>query len=344
MASCPGKISPGCTCNGNCQGYGGLSGWCTCTFCGSGGGPLGITVGGGAGGSGSITAGGSGSIQFAQGGNVSAGGGGGGGGIGGPPLLPARPNPPQQSRHVGAGMTGFAETGKRDLGQDFEFALGRVLGLRQWTLHGPDFRGDPLNAGTGGWPTALLAGATGYLWEDGVLEAQCGNGRSHPVPTEFDGDVSDYTYGGNRCGCGFWAYWSTSELAGNTFAGSGGLPVLGVIEGHGRVLLGERGFRSQRAKISALAPAFTVQAEAQLGSKWRYAQPGQDPYLPFAEERKSEAKLEEEQQEVLQRAQQHADAWMAVIQDRLSHMYPSAQVYATAAGMLASVRTEGKPK
>jgi hypothetical protein len=239
------------------------------------------------------------------------------------------PSPPP--RNIGAGMTGFAETGKRDLAQDFEFALGRVLGLRQWTLHGPDFRGDPLNADLGGWPVARLTGATGYSWSDGVLEAQCGNGRSHPVPTEADEDHG-YSYFGGRCGCGFWAYWSTSELAGNTFAGSGGLPVLGVIEGHGRVLLGERGFRSQRAKITALAPAFTVQAEARLGSRW---DPRGDEYTE---------QPETGQQEVQQRAQQHADAWMAVIQDRLSRMYPSAQVYATAAGMLASVRTEGKPK
>lgn len=236
--------------------------------------------------------------------------------------------PVPQSRNVGSGMTGFAESGQ----QDFEFALGRVLGLRQWTLRGPDFRGDPLRADDDGWPVVLLTGATGYSWADGVLEAQCGNGRSHPVPTGDDGGV-DFSYSGGRCGCGFWAYWGTSELAGNSsFASSGGLPVIGVIEGHGRVLLGERGFRSQRARITALAPAFTVQAEAQLP----FTDPRGGAYV--------QEKLDEERESVLRRAQQHADAWMAVIQDRLSRMYPSAQVYATAAGMLASVRTEGKPE
>jgi hypothetical protein len=229
-------------------------------------------------------------------------------------------------------MTGFAETGELDFDPGFD--LKPVRGLRQWTLKSPDFRGDPHDADLGTWPRAPLVGATGYAWPDSVLEAQCGNGRSHQVPTEADN--------GNRCGCGFWGYWGMMELAnGGMFASStSGLPVLGVIEGYGRVLLGEKGFRSQKAKIIALAPAFSVQAEVTPRFPGRTYQQTYDPYLDFAREHKSE----EEEAQVKERAQQHADAWMAVIQDRLGQLYPGARVFATAAGLLASVKTEGKPQ
>jgi hypothetical protein len=141
--------------------------------------------------------------------------------------------------------------------------------------------------------------------------------------------------------CGFWAYWGIVELAGNNAgnnmfgSSTSGLPVLGVIEGYGRVLLGEHGFRSQKAKIVALAPAFSVQAEVTRKDWGRF-----DPYPEYVQEHKSQ----EEEAEVLARAQQHADAWMAVIQDRLGQLYPGAQVYATVKGLLASVKTEGKPE
>jgi hypothetical protein len=167
------------------------------------------------------------------------------------------------------------------------------------------------------------------------------------VPTEDDPAT------GGRCGCGFWAYWDMAGLSANRFSTSGrGLPVLGVIEGTGRVLLGEKGFRSQRARITALAPAFSIQAEVSWRGPQRSpwdrppnfsdsygATPNQltgDPYLSWAED-------QNEEKQIQLRAQQHADAWMAVIQDRLGQMYPGAQVYATASGLLASVKTEGKP-
>jgi hypothetical protein len=234
-------------------------------------------------------------------------------------------------------MTGFAETGELDF--DPEFDAKPVRGLRQWTLKSPDFRSDPLNADQG-WPVVPLTGMTGYAWTDGVLEALCGNGYDHVPPVETLPD------GRGRDGCGFWAYWSMTELAGNTFSGSGGLPVLGVIQGYGRVLLGELGFRCQRAKIIALAPSFSVQTE--ITPQWRSPSWPSGSVLPgvgelFVEMYKSEEEQEKEQKEVRERAQRHADAWMAMIQDRLAAMYPGVQVFATAAGLLASVPTEGKP-
>lgn len=210
-----------------------------------------------------------------------------------PALVPGR----------GSGMAEFDDVHQRDV----EFAVGSVCGLRMWSLKPPDFRDDPLHAGQN-WPPARLIGATGYPWPDGVLEAQCGNGRSHAVPTAVDPD-------GCRCGCGIWAYWDMAGLSSQT-AYSGQLPVLGTVEGYGRVLLGTKGFRCQRAKITALAPAFSVQAYPSPGDLRR------DEFLG---------------------AQRKADAWMAVIMDRLGMLYPGAAVYATVHGLLASVPTVGKP-
>jgi hypothetical protein len=323
-AGCPGQSSPACTCDGTCQPS--TPRWCACPACA----PVhgyaagGIVQAGGAGGSSSH--------------GSSAGGGGGGGGAGSSmgasfaPLSSFTALPPVP-RGTGAGMTGFAEAGA----SEFEFAAGSVLGLRQWTLVSPDFRGDPHNAESN-WPVIPLRGATGFAWPLGaqVLEAGCNNGYGHPPPVEVDPVTL------TRCGCGWWAYWDMASLSANrpmSFSGSG-LPVLGVIEGYGRVLLGERGFRSQKAKIAALAPAFSVRAELAWpqpsSDESLWDQPGRsasgDPYLVYAEQHKA-----------AERAQLHADTWMAMIQDRLGQMYPGTQVFATVNGLLASVQTRGRP-
>lgn len=226
-------------------------------------------------------------------------------------------------------MDGFAE----DRSEEFPLALGSVTGLRAWTLTSPDLRGDPHQADEN-WPYVPLVGATGFYWPAGALEAVCNNGRSHPPPVLID-PVS-----GERCGCGFYAYWDVASL-GHNQSSSSGLPVIGIVEGFGRTLLGSRGFRCQRAKIIALAPAFSVQADITPRDQNRWNDPyayrtGGDPYKEVA--------VEYSKEEVEQRAQQHADAWMAMIQDRLNQSYPDAAVFATVRGMLASMPPRGKPK
>lgn len=58
-----------------------------------------------------------------------------------------------------------------------------------------------------------------------------------------------------QCGCGFWAYWAVPG------AGRPGREhVYGVIEGSGAVLIGERGFRCERARIVALCPGLVPEA------------------------------------------------------------------------------------
>jgi hypothetical protein len=336
----------------------GCASWCTCVRCSNGGGS-GSNGGGSGGGGGGAAASGSlsgGSGSFANGGGwtssgavvsssgVAAGAGGSGGAVVSSSGL-------SRGRGSGGGMPGFTEVGA----DEFAFAAGSVLGLRQWTLARPDFRGDPHNAATD-WPVTALHGATGYAWPpgtlegalEGTLEARCNNNYPHPPPVDYDPST------GARCGCGFWAYWDMGSLAAShpISPSSSSLPVLGIIEGYGRVLLGECGFRSQKAKIVALAPAFAIQAElppprapafaiqAELPPP-RHALPGtpaplspdsDDPYLAYAQQRKTQ-----------ERAQQHADAWMAMTQDRLGQLYPQAAVYATVDGLLASVQTRGKP-
>lgn len=235
-------------------------------------------------------------------------------------------------RGSGSGMQGFAGRGEITMAElDFEpeFEMQPVRGLRQWSLVSPDLRRDPHD---GVWIPGALTGATGWSWPDGVLEAYCNNGRDHPVPTETDQ--------GGACGCGFWAYWDMLSLAANRFGSGTGIPVIGIIDGYGRVLIGEKGFRSQRAKITALAPAFSILAEVAPAAPYQQSPlVAGDPYLAFAEQQKRD----EERAEIQRRAQQHADAWMAMIQDRLTELYPGARVYATASGMLAVEHTGGRP-
>jgi len=304
--SCPGSVHTACTCKGHC-------GWrtngyvCACSACtpvpagGSGGGGSGFASGGLV--SGAVT-----SVPPGGSGSVSAPGG--GGGAGGSGLVSPAPVSSTFPRGSGSGMTGFAEQAELDFEPEFE--MQPVRGLRMWTLTSPDFRQQPDQAAWG----SVLCGATGFNWTDDVLEAHCNNGYSHQVPTDIDKE------NGVSCGCGFWAYWDVGGLGANWSLSSSGLPVVGIIEGYGRVLLGERGFRSQKARIAALAPAFDIQAEVSVS--WRE---------PDAAE----------EERIRQMAQSHADAWMAVIQDRLGQMYPRAAVYATVSGMLAAVQTYGRP-
>ena len=101
------------------------------------------------------------------------------------------------------------------------------------------------------------------------------------------------------CGCGFWAYWS---LAQHNMARPGELLVAGVIEGWGRTRIGERGFRCATARILALCLPFTISAPVPCTDR---------------------------------AALDWAQAWMAVIEDRLAETYPGVTVFSDQAAMLA---------
>lgn len=175
------------------------------------------------------------------------------------------------------GMDGFSGQGTAD----FEPAAGVVAGIRWWSLPAPGLTRDPLSAESH-WPRQLLRG-TYAEWAPGLNEASCLQEFGHPVPCE-------------TCADGFWAFWQEQP-----YPMSGGIPVLGVIEGSGRTLIGEKGFRCQRARITALhvPPAGLRPWYDESGSLY-------SPRLP---------------------SRDFQEAWLAVISDRLEQMYPDAKIY-----------------
>lgn len=162
--------------------------------------------------------------------------------------------------YTSTGMRGFSEQGP----QDWDFAMGSVTGYRWWYWHVP-----PKLAGYRDeeWPNgpdsySYLIGAYKGEWEPGRIEAKCkasGYTYSH----------EEHTVPANKCGCGFWAYWDQGLKAEEVLYGlvkqpnivreyylnkapMVKVPVLGVVEGSGRTIIGTKGFRSQYAKIKAL--------------------------------------------------------------------------------------------
>ncbi len=141
------------------------------------------------------------------------------------------------------GMDGFDGT---------ELTLGSVFGIRCWNIRKQSATdrearqkskttlGVNLNLNQG---DKYLCGSFGYVWEPGenlaVCKHECGCFYSHPSSPPPDHLVPD-----EDCGCGFWGYWTDTK--------PGWATVTGVIEGYGRTLLGNRGFRSEKARIRAV--------------------------------------------------------------------------------------------
>jgi hypothetical protein len=123
------------------------------------------------------------------------------------------------------GASGFTEQGTPD---DYDIAAGSVLGYRTWEIRSGKLAG----AYGGSWPP----GKPGYRHTARCKAHDCQN-----VPNE------------RNCGCGFWAYWQPGGKNDTQY----GHRIVGVIEGSGKVILAEHGFRSQYAVIKGLAPADT---------------------------------------------------------------------------------------
>ena len=88
---------------------------------------------------------------------------------------------------------------------------------------------DPRAARTG---EPVLKGAQAE-WQPGENVAVCRAGQAHMVPTE-------------RCGCGYWAYWSLGQKMVSEPA------VVGIVKGYGDTIEGDKGFRTSHAKIIAV--------------------------------------------------------------------------------------------
>lgn len=138
-----------------------------------------------------------------------------------------------------SGMAGFD-------GREPDLAIGSVTGARWWHLQVP------------GWPARSLrpdelslAGVNasqGFLWEPGENNARCLR-RSLFYQLLSGWIAGEHEVPEESCACGFWAYWQVPVQPNpHSFR----IPVLGVIEGWGRTLIGDRGFRCARARITAL--------------------------------------------------------------------------------------------
>jgi hypothetical protein len=156
--------------------------------------------------------------------------------------------------------------------------------------------------------------------------------------------------------CGFWAYWKPQE---HSITGSSDafLPILGVVRGTGRTLIGPLGFRSQQARIIALhlpfqivktdplppgreswTNTFTVpgvhhpphgRPSRVLGRWGREASTGSlDAFDRWLRRGEPASSPEPEDPDT------HALAWTAVIEDRLATMY-DAKIYTTRASLTA---------
>ena len=140
------------------------------------------------------------------------------------------------------------------------FAAGVVRGVRTWSA---TVRYRPFMAPAQFWesdppitkpsfgavdqkPVVSLVGQAGHEWQPGVNVAEC---RVEQV-TEQDGSRGGMD---PDCTCGFYAYWRYTDDHWPLWS-LRGLRIVGVIEGWGRVTIGAKGFRCEKAKVLAVAP------------------------------------------------------------------------------------------
>jgi hypothetical protein len=175
-----------------------------------------------------------------------------------------------------SGLPGYSERGAPD---DWDMSLGEVFGYRWWYLPlPPDLAGyrnssfiyeGQVSPGPG---SDNLYGANNQAWMDGRMEAKCTSHRYSSVMAR-SGIKHEPPETREACGCGFWAYFNKDLQVGDVLSASFGkdipnmnsygasIPVFGVIKGTGRVIIGEKGFRSQYAEIMGLCipPAAVTQ-------------------------------------------------------------------------------------
>lgn len=256
------------------------------------------------------------------------------------PYAPAaRPKP-----RTGGGMDGF---------DGAELVAGTALGYRWWTMRAPQLHLNPAAAAQE-WEPGLLRGVKDF-WQPGVNRARCQAGIRVPHPYD------QIPHPG--CADGFWAYW---EIQQHDMGAASSLPVVGVVRASGQVIMGPRGFRAQKAEIVALHLPFRIQPD--LPGTWQPARPFSPsrparrftgrvinfpgaPPLPYSlggqlpREPGPLPEPEPPTQEEIRAAADAAEAWEAVIADRLAVTYPGAEVCATLGLMMAKypVRSEYTP-
>jgi hypothetical protein len=169
-----------------------------------------------------------------------------------PPELEKRKN----AKHLPGAFRG--EPGFAGAQPEPDFAVGSVSGYRWWALPAPD----PLDPPGLYWDPGMLRGMHAG-WEPGLNEARCLSNLTGGAPPHREDAVPE-----DECSCGFWGYWAPQPPYS---VGAALLPVTGVIEGSGKTLIGETGFRCAKARITALhlpdaglSPDWHAAAEARL--------------------------------------------------------------------------------
>lgn len=105
----------------------------------------------------------------------------------------------------------------------FDLALGKAVGLRRWKLTTDGYLESPMRT---------------YYWEGGENEADCAGIRA------FGMSLPWHTF--NHCSCGFYALSSKAHL--DQYPG----PIVGVLEGWGKVVIGAKGWRAEKGAVKAI--------------------------------------------------------------------------------------------
>lgn len=190
------------------------------------------------------------------------------GGAGSPVYTPAPAKPVVKSN----GMDGFSEKGEPD---EWDMAIGEVYGYRWWQISLPAHVAGFLGVDDVPIESPGLVGQNGHLWQPGKHEAKCTRSGGQSWEELIVGQITHMPPEARvACGCGFWAYFDPQLDVSSHFGNLNKdqpyqigwtvqLAVFGVVKGTGRVIIGEKGFRSQYAEIVGLAlPDFV---KAQLG-------------------------------------------------------------------------------
>lgn len=147
-------------------------------------------------------------------------------------------------------------TGNKFTGSGTELVNGTLRGYRCWRLVRYIPREVPrsLPESVWGWrPEFVLAAVSWPVFWGGaeITEARCGWKNHTPCMCSDCREryESIHRVPMQGCTCGVYA-WYTPDWARHEHTST----VIGVIEAHGKILLGTSGFRAQRARIVAIAP------------------------------------------------------------------------------------------
>ena len=147
--------------------------------------------------------------------------------------------PPQDSgKRAPGAMEGFQE---RKLAPDWDFVVGKLIGYRSM-----------------GWAKSYteLVGAQGKNFLG--FKPDAGGRRQGECRTQMGAILHDRVPADEDCGCGWWGYWD-AEVASKHYLGSRTeihSKHLVAVEGSGRVVIGQNGWRSEYLKIiGAVVPA-----------------------------------------------------------------------------------------